>query len=177
VDSVVWLSRRLGMAHAFAGGTESFGNALLTRYAMDADAFVYGSQAPAALRRTLVEARITTTGGALHLFLAHGHQHRATRQAQAAELAERAAAARGAVIVGDLNAPLDAPEMAPLFRAGFRDAFVGGTGTPTWPAKNPTVRIDHVLIGPDVASRETRVWPVQTSDHLPVSARVEVASE
>ena len=63
-----------------------------------------------------------------------------------------------ALLCGDLNAPLDAPELAPLWEQGFGDALQGWPAAtrPTWDLRNPytapyggsypSQRLDHVLV-------------------------------
>jgi endonuclease/exonuclease/phosphatase family metal-dependent hydrolase len=82
----------------------------------------------------------------------------AGRRLRSAELlAEWSTGWAAPILVGDLNATIDAPELAPLLAAGLRDAcppdapgtnhdFTGRTDGP---------RIDHVLVGPS--------WEVSTA--------------
>jgi len=100
------------------------------------------------------------------------------------------AATHPLLLLGDLNAPPDAPELQPLFGAltdtwgtGVEDRD-GDGGTPgvgrapspgyTYPSDAPTRRIDYVLASPGF--RVLRTWVVVTdaSDHHPVMAEVEL---
>jgi endonuclease/exonuclease/phosphatase family metal-dependent hydrolase len=75
------------------------------------------------------------------------------------------------IVLGDLNAPPDAPELAPLF-GSLRDAWgTGGAGL-TYPADNPTKRIDYVLISRHFTAVNTVVPASTASDHRPVIARL-----
>ncbi len=74
------------------------------------------------------------------------------------------------VLVGDLNAPPDAPELARLWEP-LRDAWEAapaGDAGYTFPTNGPVKRIDYVLVSPDVEVEETRVLDTLASDHLPV---------
>lgn len=78
------------------------------------------------------------------------------------------------VLMGDLNAPPDAPELRPLFEA-LDDAWqgrddVGGT----YPAAAPSRRIDYVLVSPRLRVRRAQVITTNASDHLPVVADLEI---
>ncbi|WP_205745659.1 endonuclease/exonuclease/phosphatase family protein [Egibacter rhizosphaerae] len=80
-----------------------------------------------------------------------------------------------AVLLGDLNAPPEAPELAPLFEV-MDDAWaVAGEGDGfTFPAEDPDARIDYVLATPDIEVRDAQVVDTQASDHLPVVADLTV---
>ena len=101
---------------------------------------------------------------------------RAQRRAQAAALAaivrERAGAAGPAILTGDFNAPLDAPELVEIGH-GFRDAFaeVGiGPGDTARHSCGPSA-IDHIRVR-DLAVAACRVVTEagDASDHWPVVA-------
>jgi len=77
------------------------------------------------------------------------------------------------LLVGDLNAPPDAPELDPLWDV-FDDAWdVQGEGPGyTFPAADPTKRIDYVLTSPSVETDSVDVVDVLASDHRPVVAEL-----
>ena len=80
------------------------------------------------------------------------HNSAVERRAQTERIAALLAPVRTPVILlGDLNAPPGAPELAPL-APRFVDAWTrGGTGDGfTYPATGPTARIDYVLTTADV---------------------------
>ncbi|MEJ7795625.1 MAG: endonuclease/exonuclease/phosphatase family protein [Nocardioides sp.] len=85
-------------------------------------------------------------------------------------LAEDAGESR--VLVGDLNATPEAPELAPLWSV-LTDAWGvapgAGPGT-TYPAITPTKRIDYVTASAEVRVVATDVPATTASDHLPVVA-------
>ena len=79
-----------------------------------------------------------------------------------------------ALLLGDLNAPPSAPELAPLFRRlsdAWREQPTPGL---TYPAAAPVRRIDYVLLSPDLRVVAVRVPAVEVSDHRPVIADVAV---
>ena len=96
----------------------------------------------------------------------------------------REAAVEGDVdmIVGDLNASADHPVQRQLEAEGFRDAaeMANEGWQPTWPANDmgsfrglpPVVRIDHVMIGPELVALDTRTVEIEGTDHLAVIAEV-----
>jgi endonuclease/exonuclease/phosphatase family metal-dependent hydrolase len=98
---------------------------------------------------------------------------REQRRRQAAAVADLASALPGPVIVtGDLNAPIDADEAAPL-RHAFSDAF-DAVGVPADDDRRRTsgdVAIDHVLVrGVEVVSCRVATEAGDRSDHWPVVA-------
>jgi len=106
---------------------------------------------------------------ATHLAYAGGGQ----RADQAQALLEMADARRPPVVVlGDLNAPIEAPELRDL-AAGFVDAFeaVGiAPGDPTRQSCGPQA-IDHILVrGLTVEDCRVMTEAGDASDHLPVVA-------
>jgi endonuclease/exonuclease/phosphatase family metal-dependent hydrolase len=74
------------------------------------------------------------------------------------------------ILMGDLNAPPHAAELAPLFTrfndAGRRDQEPGHT----YPAAAPERRIDYVLYSDRFGFRAASVMDTRASDHLPVIA-------
>jgi endonuclease/exonuclease/phosphatase family metal-dependent hydrolase len=74
------------------------------------------------------------------------------------------------VLMGDLNAPPNATELAPLFRR-LHDTWQGGSAAGlTYPADAPIRRIDYVLISEGLRTLDVRVPAVEASDHRPVIA-------
>lgn len=77
------------------------------------------------------------------------------------------------VLMGDLNAPPEAPELAPLLDLLVDAWRVRGAGDGfTYPADEPVRRIDYILTSPDVRVESVRVVETTASDHRPVVARI-----
>ena len=88
----------------------------------------------------------------------------------AATIARLDTVAGPTILMGDLNAPPHAAELAPLFRT-LRDAWSAGPDTGfTYPAVAPVRRIDYVLTSADLRALNVRVLPFDASDHRPVVA-------
>lgn len=91
------------------------------------------------------------------------------RAAQAREMLDIIAAGQGpAILMGDMNARPDAPEIAPLLDA-LRDSWTGPGGE-SYPADAPDRRIDYILVSDDFDVVNTRVPDTRASDHRPVVA-------
>lgn len=80
------------------------------------------------------------------------------------------------LLVGDLNAPPEAEELAPLWDE-FDDAWdEQGTGSGyTFPADDPVKRIDYVLTSSSVETDSVEVVDTQAADHRPVVADLSLA--
>ena len=77
---------------------------------------------------------------------------------------------RPTILMGDMNAPPDRQELAPLF-ARLRDAWAGQADPGyTYPADAPVRRIDYVFLAGPVAAAGAGVPNTQASDHRPVVA-------
>ncbi len=78
------------------------------------------------------------------------------------------------MLLGDLNAPIEAPELAPL--AGWQDAFAEPPGAHERVSTDDGWRIDHVLgRGASVHGATVMRESADLSDHFPVVAEVELA--
>jgi endonuclease/exonuclease/phosphatase family metal-dependent hydrolase len=74
------------------------------------------------------------------------------------------------IVCGDMNAKPDAPELHPLLRR-LHDSWASATDPGfTYPAENPTERIDYVLVSPDFSVRAAMIPATLASDHRPVVA-------
>lgn len=81
------------------------------------------------------------------------------------------------ILMGDMNAEPDAPELQPLFD-WFDDAWMNSSQSDegyTFPADDPVKRIDYILTSKRMATANTTVNPSQTSDHYPVFTDVTMA--
>ena len=103
--------------------------------------------------------------------LSHG---RASQRKQALLRLQQRALEAGmpVVLLGDLNLTPQSPYFARLLKHGnLRDTAVSRAPEPTWLASIPGfgLRIDHVLVSPDIAVAARRVGPGFHSDHRPLT--------
>ena len=85
---------------------------------------------------------------------------------------------RPTILLGDMNAGPDSPEMR-LLATVLVDAWAAvgiGPGR-TFPAGRPIARIDHVLVSADLRPLTADVPDTRASDHRPVVVEVEVDAE
>lgn len=88
-----------------------------------------------------------------------------------AEDRDRAGDGPQQVLVGDFNAPPDAPELAPLWGSLVDVWAAAGSGPGlTYPAIDPVKRIDYVTHSRTITTRSAEVVHTPASDHLPVVA-------
>jgi endonuclease/exonuclease/phosphatase family metal-dependent hydrolase len=189
-DQASALGARLGMtvrfAHIYAlsadaagGPAREFGVALLSRYRVTSwrnDTLTrLSTQVPNATPAPapgLLEATLDVRGTPVRVFVTHLDYRAdpAVRATQAAEMAAYldARPAEPTLVLGDLNATPDAPELRPLL-ARLRAV---PAPAPTYPAESPTKRIDYVLVSPHFRVRRASVPDTRASDHRPVVAEL-----
>jgi len=184
-DQAAYLAAAAGYPHVYFGpalrtwasgglGVSLYGNALLSRYPLQNARTVRLPAGPGREPRAAVAAEVDLYGATLTVLGTHLGLNRADRLAQTARLVELAGARSGPVVLmGDFNAQPWAPEIRQLLAAGLVDAYdlAGDPGPgPTFPAANPSARIDYVFVSPDLADRVKAAgpWPADASDHLPV---------
>jgi endonuclease/exonuclease/phosphatase family metal-dependent hydrolase len=119
--------------------------------------------------RAALAVELEMEGRPLVLFCTHFGLSTAARATQAARLAEAVRAADApVVVVGDLNATPDAPEVRALLDAGL--LHPASPVEPTFPSDTPNCRIDYILISPELSCDRYEVIASTASDHLPVVA-------
>ncbi|HEY8169878.1 MAG TPA: endonuclease/exonuclease/phosphatase family protein [Candidatus Limnocylindria bacterium] len=190
---------RYGAVRTFSApgaGAGLFGNALLARHQVEdarmvalpmaaGDAFVEppGADHPTAGVRyadappTIREPRclLLVSIGGMRVGTAHlSHIGSGERLLQVEALVAAFGAASPALLLGDLNAAIDAPELAPL--TGWTDAFEQPAGDPARNSTDDGWRIDQVLARDASVSGPARVLREagDLSDHYPVLAEIEV---
>jgi endonuclease/exonuclease/phosphatase family metal-dependent hydrolase len=180
-DVLELVAAELGLPYRFApAADEVWGNALLSRYPVSewtADRLPRGSDPMARSQFAAVieipEGRSLAVVGTQ---LSIGATRADTRLPQARAVAATVARLRErnlpTVVLGDLNATRDGPELATFASLGMTSVL--GSGTPTWPSWDPELQIDHILVSPDLMPSRLSVRPVMASDHLPVAVTVRV---
>lgn len=125
-------------------------------------------------QRGVLHAVINYRGAHLDFYNTHlDHQRTEQRISQVNEILDIVAQSRGtAILVGDLNATPETPEVSMLTDGPFVDAFAGSDGDFTYPAETPTKRIDFILAADALAITDAEVLSTQASDHLPITATV-----
>jgi endonuclease/exonuclease/phosphatase (EEP) superfamily protein YafD len=103
---------------------------------------------------------------------ASGHDAYERKRALARLAQQSAEAGLPVILAGDLNLTPQSPYFARLLQTGnLRDTARGRAPAPTWmaPVVGLGLRIDHVLVSPDIAVAARRVGPGFHSDHRPLT--------
>ena len=190
VDQANRLGQSLGMSVRFAHIYElpganadaprrEFGVALLSRYPIVAwendtlSRLSTQTDNPVPARMPgLLAATIDVHGTPVRVFVTHLDYRKdpSVRRTQVAEMLARIGGVdTPTLLVGDMNASPEAPELQPLF-ARMHDSWLTAAGPGfTYPADTPTERIDYVLVSPN-ARVDTAFVPLvpSASDHRPV---------
>jgi endonuclease/exonuclease/phosphatase family metal-dependent hydrolase len=171
-DQAEALGRLTGMAVQFGpsfpmGGGE-FGNALLTRGEVRSTQVhpLPGTGEP----RTVLHSRIALSASEIHFYVTHlaawGRWGRPARSMQIAGLVERLKQSDGPfVLVGDLNAPPNAPEIGTLMAA---ELFRMCGDDIAFTHRFMRQRIDYVFADPGWSTTSYQVIRTGPSDHWPV---------
>jgi endonuclease/exonuclease/phosphatase family metal-dependent hydrolase len=178
LDMLNWLSQRLEMPFVWGPTADPFwGNAILSRYPIIEGTNHELPSPDLPLDRGFTRALIDFGGsGNLQVIATHFHHTKegsAIRQLQAQAIFDFWYGAANTVILGDLNAQPDDPEIQVLQQAGLIDAMFGIDSPPdTYPSYNPSVRIDYIWVSSDLKVTEVQVPSSNASDHLPVVATI-----
>lgn len=157
-----------------------YGTAILSEYPILQSANTPLPRPEGGEQRGLLEALVNVRGVPVRVYNTHlQHDSAIERSAQVEAIVQRVGEfEEPTLLLGDLNARPEAPELAPLF-ARFDDAWIEGGSGPGYtisPAA-PYARIDYALVSPDIAVTRARVPRTLASDHLPVVAELLVPGE
>ena len=181
-DLVTWLSQRLDMPIIFDGTEEPhWGNALLSRLPILDHGTRELPRDGSLIGRGYTWAEIDV-GASEPLLVINTHLHQVeedndVRLVQVPVLLEFWDGRPNTVLMGDLNAKPEWPEMALLREAGLIDSWEESGAGPglTWPATNPDKRIDYVWHSADLTGSGAEVLRTLASDHLPAVVQIMVA--
>jgi endonuclease/exonuclease/phosphatase family metal-dependent hydrolase len=175
-DQLAELEARTGLHGFFVpsyvqrGG--GYGNAILTRgQIVQAEAHPLPCIGEP---RTLLEATIRIDGATLSFYVTHlttwGRLNSKIRAEQLHCLAREVRASRHPyILAGDFNTPPEAPEMEAFRRENAAQLATDAIG-PTFPHWKE--QIDYIFADYGWRVRSARTWPIEVSDHLPVTAEL-----
>lgn len=186
VDQASFLARRLNMHVVYGANLDrdplepgqprrQYGTAILSDHPILEWRNVLLPRTGTKEQRGLLEARVNVRGVPVLVYNTHlQHDSQSERIAQIEAIRQIIGTPEDSVVlVGDLNARPDTPEIAAITEQ-LRDAWVAagiGEGY-TYPAADPSARIDYVLTSDDVVARAAAIVTSDASDHLPVHADV-----
>jgi endonuclease/exonuclease/phosphatase family metal-dependent hydrolase len=124
--------------------------------------------------RALLEATIRIDGATLNVFATHltswGRLNSEIREEQLQCLGREVHTSRYPyILAGDLNTGPDSPEMDAFRRGNIAQLATEGIG-PTFPQWDE--QIDYIFVDHGWQVRSSRVWPIDVSDHRPVTAEL-----
>ncbi len=174
LDMLPWLSHRLGYPYLW-GPTDppQWGNAILSRYPVVASDVFPLPPEDLSLRRGFIDATIQVGETPVRILATHLH-HPPTgspiRQVQVEKLIQNWGGTPYTILLGDLNAVYEDPEMVALAESGLIETVRTQTANPpgTFFSENPTEQIDYLWVTPDLIPVDFRVPRSTASDHLPV---------
>jgi endonuclease/exonuclease/phosphatase family metal-dependent hydrolase len=188
VDQAQWLARELNMHVVYGANLDrdplspgqprrQYGTAILSDYPILSSRNTLLPRPQGGEQRGLLEAVVNVRGVRVRIANTHlQHNSAVERTAQVERIMELLAGSREPVVLlGDLNARPDGPEIAPLYTR-YDDAWdEGGAGDGfTFSAADPRARIDYVFVSPLIAVESATVLDTLASDHLPVVAELEL---
>ena len=198
VDQARALAEQLGMHYAFGpnlrflGG--AYGNAILSRFPIRSHENVH-LKAKGREQRGLLHAVLDVDGAPLHVLTTHLEVRLPEiRDAQITEIAEYVRLLDGPVVLmGDFNSDAGMPKLAfptlqdawVVQRHYFPEAVgvsdgASQVGSPTFPSRSPTKRIDYIFVSDHLlptGPRSVRTIASDASDHLPLVADLKLAAE
>jgi endonuclease/exonuclease/phosphatase family metal-dependent hydrolase len=185
-DQAADLGRLLSMEFVFGANLDrdpfepgaprrQYGTAILSSWpVLESRNILLPRASPENEQRGLLVLDVELDGERFRLHNAHLGVTGQDREPQvAAILAEVDTATVPHALLGDFNARPTAPELAPLFER-LRDAWtLAGDGNGfTFPASEPTARIDYVLVSAQLTVSAVRVPAELGSDHRPLVAEL-----
>ncbi|MBI5566940.1 MAG: endonuclease/exonuclease/phosphatase family protein [Chloroflexi bacterium] len=182
IDMLTWLSQRLNLPYVWGSTADPmWGNAILSRYPIkDVQYLAMPNNDVVRPARGYLVATIEVGDGSISLIVTHLHHvgsDSALRVPQVQAVLGTWARRAGTVLLGDLNATPDAPEMQLLREAGLIDAFTeAGKGDGfTYASNRPFQRIDYIYHSADLSSQSFEVNPGLASDHRGIAVTIDRA--
>ncbi len=177
VNQVEYLSQVAGFPYWYAqlnrdlGPIAQHGNGLLSRIEpMGLEDHKLPGFIPG---RGAVFLRLPYAGDEIVVVMLHLSLGKQSRDRQLAYVAEQVAHERQVIVMGDMNTPVSTLlEDSPLKRLNLQPAETVG---PTYPAWEPSLALDHVLVSDNLVIKDYQVLNCRVSDHLPIA--VEVAAK
>jgi endonuclease/exonuclease/phosphatase family metal-dependent hydrolase len=129
------------------------------------------------LRRGFIDVTLNLYEEKLRIIATHFHhvpEDSWIRQLQTPVILDVWNGSRNTIILGDMNAITDTPEMHILTNAGLVDvaAYIYANPPLTFPANSPYVRIDYIWTSGDLIPINCIVPYSTASDHFPIVADI-----
>lgn len=176
-DMLQWLAQRLDMPYVW-GATEgdNWGNAIFSRYPIADETSLALPPEDLLLHRGAILANIDTgSGEALNIIDTHYHHlddGSDIRVEQTQALLDFWQSRPSTILMGDLNATPNTPEMQMLEDAGFIEGLAAAGIIPayTYSSIDPNRQLDYIWYTPDLTATNMVILSSQASDHLGIAA-------
>lgn len=170
LESLTGLQGTFAASYVQWGG--GYGNAILTRGQL-----VQAETHPLPCigePRALLEATVRIDGATISFYVTHlttwGRLNSTMRAEQLRCLARKVRTSRYPyILAGDFNTGPHSPEMEAFRRENVAQLASQAVG-PTFPLWNE--QLDHIFVDYGWQVRASRAWPIEASDHLPVTAEL-----
>jgi len=174
VNQVEYLSHAAGFPYWYAQLNRDLGpfaqqcNGLLSRIQPKG---MEDHKLPGMIRgRGAVFVRLPYGSGEVVVVMLHLSLGKQSRDRQLAYVAEQVAHEQHVIIMGDMNTPMSQLlDRSPLKALNLQPAEQAG---PTYPAWQPSLALDHVLVSSDLVINDYKVLNCRVSDHLPIAVEV-----
>jgi len=180
LDMLTWLSQRLNMPFVFGPTADPlWGNAILSRYPIiESGSFDLPPRDLFILRGFTSAVVDLGNGDSLQVIATHYHhleEDSAIRQLQTPVIIDFWNNAERTIILGDLNAEPDTPEIELLRQAGLVDVMAEAepASAYTYHSADLYQRIDYIWVSSDLVVQETSIPFSNASDHLPVVVSID----
>lgn len=180
LDMLAWLSQRLRMPYVFEPTSGKFwGNAILSRYPILAFSRENlpppDVSMPSGLLAALIDLGNGQTIKVITTEFNHTEKNADVGQSQAKAVLDFWAGTNVTVILGNLNAQPDAPEIDAFNHAGLRDAAgkENKDRAYTYMSDDTPQRLDYIWMSPDLSLSSIQVQSSKASAHFPVVAFID----
>jgi endonuclease/exonuclease/phosphatase family metal-dependent hydrolase len=180
VDMAEWLSLRLDMPYIYGDTTGTmWGNVILSRFKITEYHNKYLPSEGLPVKRGFTHAVIEINNNqTLNVIATHFHHIESDsdiRQTQAETLLTYANNLENIIIMGDLNTTPETQVIQMFLNAGFIDvlSLIEPPPAYTFHADNPDMRIDYILISPNMEASQIEVHQSSASDHFAISAVIQ----
>jgi|SRR5690625_1194890 len=186
-DQAKELAEILDMEYEFAANLDKspaegqthnrqYGTAILSKYPiLDSQNYKLTKLYEDREQRGLLEAQIDIEGVETWFYVTHLDHHgdAVERGQQVKDVIELTENHDNKILVGDMNATPEAPELESLFN-NYKDAWstLHDSDGFTFRSDNPEKRIDYILTSPDIQINSSEVIHSLASDHFPVTANI-----
>lgn len=120
--------------------------------------------------RGAVLVRLPYAGDELVVVMLHLSLGERSRRRQLDYIAEQVAHERQVILMGDMNTPVS--QLLAHSQLKKLNLVPAEQVAPTYPAWQPALALDHVLVTPNLVINDYKVLNCQISDHLPIAVEV-----